>query len=59
MLSPFTAGWQSSDTHPLIIDKSEVYKMNAMNTLYYVCLYLVDGDIFHYRKHPNFIMKKL
>lgn len=23
MLSPFTAGWQSSDTHPLIIDKSE------------------------------------
>jgi len=23
MLSPFTAGRQSSDTHPLIIDKSE------------------------------------
>ncbi|GLJ13027.1 hypothetical protein SUGI_0203630 [Cryptomeria japonica] len=23
MLAPFTAGWQSTDTHPLIIDKSE------------------------------------
>jgi hypothetical protein len=46
MLSPFTAGWQSTDIHPLIIDKSEVYKINAMNTLYCVCLYFVAGEIF-------------
>lgn len=25
MLAPFTAGWQTTDLHPLIIDKSEVY----------------------------------
>jgi len=24
MLAPFTAGWQSSDLHPLVIDRSEV-----------------------------------
>lgn len=24
MLAPFTAGWQSADLHPLIIEKSEV-----------------------------------
>jgi hypothetical protein len=25
MLAPFTAGWQSSDLNPLVIEKSEVY----------------------------------
>lgn len=25
MLAPFTAGWQSTDVHPLVIEKSEVY----------------------------------
>ncbi|KAM0922807.1 hypothetical protein ACQ4PT_005929 [Festuca glaucescens] len=32
MLAPFTAGWQSSDVHPLIIDRSEgsyVYDING------------------------------
>lgn len=24
MLAPFTAGWQSTDLHPLVIEKSEV-----------------------------------
>lgn len=24
MLAPFTAGWQSTDVHPLVIEKSEV-----------------------------------
>lgn len=26
MLAPFTAGWQTTDVHPLIIAKSEVLK---------------------------------
>jgi hypothetical protein len=25
MLAPFTAGWQSNDLDPLVIEKSEVY----------------------------------
>lgn len=36
MLSPFTAGWQSTDIHPLIIDKSEgvfVYDSNGKKYL--------------------------
>ncbi|KAJ6380650.1 hypothetical protein OIU77_029531 [Salix suchowensis] len=36
MLAPFTAGWQSSDLHPLIIDKSEgsyVYDINGKKYL--------------------------
>ncbi|KAH9315462.1 hypothetical protein KI387_024089, partial [Taxus chinensis] len=36
MLAPFTAGWQSTDTHPLIIDKSEgvfVYDKNGKKYL--------------------------
>jgi len=24
MLAPFTAGWQTTDLHPLVIEKSEV-----------------------------------
>lgn len=36
MLAPFTAGWQSSDVHPLIIDRSEgsyVYDINGKKYL--------------------------
>ncbi|XP_020100682.1 probable gamma-aminobutyrate transaminase 3, mitochondrial [Ananas comosus] len=36
MLAPFTAGWQSSDIHPLIIEKSEgsyVYDINGKKYL--------------------------
>uniref|UniRef100_A0A453S8D4 Uncharacterized protein n=1 Tax=Aegilops tauschii subsp. strangulata TaxID=200361 RepID=A0A453S8D4_AEGTS len=29
MLAPFTAGWQSTDVHPLVIDRSEVLGLNA------------------------------
>lgn len=25
MLAPFTAGWQTTETEPLVIEKSEVY----------------------------------
>jgi hypothetical protein len=28
MLAPFTAGWQSNDLHPLIIERSEVATLN-------------------------------
>jgi len=28
MLAPFTAGWQSHDLHPLIIERSEVVALN-------------------------------
>lgn len=27
MLAPFTAGWQTTDVHPLVIEKSEVWKL--------------------------------
>eukprot|EP01018_Ginkgo_biloba_P029762 Gb_17949 [translate_table: standard] len=36
MLAPFTAGWQSTDTHPLIIDRSEgvfIYDSNGKKYL--------------------------
>ncbi|KAL5975752.1 hypothetical protein ACLOJK_020079 [Asimina triloba] len=36
MLAPFTAGWQSSDLHPLVIDRSEgsyVYDINGKKYL--------------------------
>jgi 4-aminobutyrate--pyruvate transaminase len=36
MLAPFTAGWQSTDVHPLVIDKSEgsyVYDINGIKYL--------------------------
>ncbi|WCJ28440.1 Gamma aminobutyrate transaminase 1 mitochondrial [Euphorbia peplus] len=36
MLAPFTAGWQSTDVHPLVIDKSEgsyVYDINGKKYL--------------------------
>lgn len=29
MLAPFTAGWQSTDVDPLIIEKSEVRFMSS------------------------------
>jgi hypothetical protein len=28
MLAPFTAGWESNDLHPLIIDRSEVVSLS-------------------------------
>jgi hypothetical protein len=32
MLAPFTAGWQSNDLHPLIIERSEVVTLNLIFT---------------------------
>jgi hypothetical protein len=33
MLAPFTAGWQSNDLHPLIIERSEVVTLNLNFTI--------------------------
>lgn len=33
MLAPFTAGWQTTDVNPLIIEKSEVLSMSVVSTI--------------------------
>jgi hypothetical protein len=35
MLAPFTAGWQSNDLHPLIIEKSEVVALSSLFGLHH------------------------
>jgi hypothetical protein len=34
MLAPFTAGWQSNDLDPLVIEKSEVYTSCDKSSLF-------------------------
>jgi 4-aminobutyrate---pyruvate transaminase len=36
MLAPFTAGWQSNDLHPLIIERSEVVTLSFDIILIYI-----------------------
>jgi len=33
MLAPFTAGWQSTDLHPLVIERSEVLRSCILQVL--------------------------
>lgn len=42
MLAPFTAGWQSNDLHPLIIERSEVVTLEFLR---YFDLYLLKCSI--------------
>lgn len=42
MLAPFTAGWQTTDTEPLVIEKSEVYILARVQFLIY-CLIVSEN----------------
>lgn len=48
MLAPFTAGWQTNELNPLIIEKSEVYShaMFLWFLLYYFIIKYVSNYIF-------------
>lgn len=35
MLAPFTAGWQSTDLHPLVIDRSEVLQFGIVLNFFF------------------------
>lgn len=41
MLAPFTAGWQSTDLHPLVIEKSEV----NFNIIYLLISLMLNKNI--------------
>ena len=65
MLAPFTAGWQSTDTNPLVIEKSKVYFLFrtvysfVFQNLNYPICFLITRLIHGYRVHMSGISMEI
>ena len=56
MLAPFTAGWQSTDLHPLVIERSEVEHLIFFFLIFYVNLFgssLILGKAHFFQFYNN------
>lgn len=54
MLAPFTAGWQSTDLHPLVIDRSEVLQFGIVLNFFSIDSQIIAQDLEHVAFHVDF-----
>jgi hypothetical protein len=54
MLAPFTAGWQSTDLHPLVIDRSEVLQFGIVLKFFSIDSQIIAQDLEHVAFHVDF-----
>lgn len=54
MLAPFTAGWQSADLNPLVIEKSEVFPITRLSII--STGFLVGSSYFNRTESMNYLL---